>query len=160
MPQTLLIEGRLCVEVSKGVWQEEKRLHWDARTCYEAAMIRNIYLRQELKTLVYNTIKGSIVFHLPGDRRLSTRMIRESYPTLEPMQRGVLINSGLDKGKINPLNIKILANLYKVYICEHVFGLQYVFTNDGSLRGTYIIDTSVIESIYPFVESKVISIPW
>ncbi len=144
----ILIEGKKCKYITKGIWEVNEKLHWKVKTCFEAAITRNIFLHEELKTLVYRINNKIIAFHLPGDRKVSFNKLGLRTVHKKPLEKFQLEKYGLAQGKINPLNIRHIKNLDCVYICKKIFDTQFLYTNNGELDGTYIIEPSCLRKMY------------
>jgi len=113
-------------------------------TCWDAAINRNIYLEEELKSLLLE-IEGNIyLFHGTGNRTVSFSKLRLRYgEKLRILPLDKLHSLGLGKGLVNPFNTGHI-NLHKVLICSSVLALIEVYTNDGTANGTIKFDPELL----------------
>lgn len=106
-------------------------------SCWEAACFRNIALKEELKSLLFQSTDGLIMTHIPGDRRVNQESLNNLFGKASLVNQQQLHKYKLEKGRINPFTSHIyLGKDIKHIICIKVFENQYVYTNDDTLYGT------------------------
>lgn len=109
--------------------------HEKVITCGEAARVRGISLRQELKSLVLQTSIGIAVASIPGDMHLHLRAVKQLLGTKQAYlaSEAAVSDLGLSRGTICPL-LPILWD-YPQLIDNTVLHEELVYTNDGTLIG-------------------------
>ena len=120
-------------------------LDGEARNCDQAAAYRNIHKWEELKTLILTWNDEFHVFNLPGNRII--HLPHEDYRWMSP---DALAKFGLESGTINPFSIRDkMPFVERVAFCSSVFTIPSVFTNDGTLTGTFVIPTAILTREFP-----------
>lgn len=142
------------VEVHKNTLDEP------VRSCWEAACHRNIYLNEELKSLLLKFSDSIFAVHLPGDRIVSFESITHyfGHKNIRLMPDSCIKSLGLEKGRINPFTIEhyIKHNVQHV-ICSTVFVNNIVFTNNDHLNGTISFNPRLLLHFLKRVDVKLIS---
>lgn len=119
------------------------------RNCWEAAISRNIYLEQELKTLVFKVGNIVIIYHGPGHRKMNLAKLKLFGEKFEFISDIELSKCNLSRGTINPFSIDKSGLKYDtVIICKSIFNLKKVYTNDGTLTGTINFSPEVLLHYY------------
>ncbi|NOX92524.1 MAG: hypothetical protein GXP18_08765 [Gammaproteobacteria bacterium] len=130
-------------------------------TCFDAACSRNIYLNEELKTLVFKSEEGFYVAHLPGDRLLDMHKLAQlGFPGTFCPKHELMIRN-LKKGCLNPFNVfELLHPIKAMFVCETILGIPRVYTNDGTLTGTISFPPSLLLSLFQSIVVVEISMEW
>ena len=106
-------------------------------SCWEAACFRNISLKEELKSLLFESSDGLIMTHIPGDRRVKQEVLDNLFGKVRLVNQQQLHEYKLEKGRVNPFTSRIYLGEDVIHIiCRTVFENQYVYTNDDTLYGT------------------------
>ncbi len=113
-------------------------------TCIEAATAKGIPLKNELKSILLSSSKGYIVVHLPGDAEVSLHKVKKDLDLREASLASLsqLNKIGLKPGTI--CAIKDPVRSFQNLISKRVFELDYVSTNNGTLRGYYNFPPSLL----------------
>ncbi|MEO1429613.1 MAG: 50S ribosomal protein L11 methyltransferase [Cyanobacteria bacterium J06633_8] len=140
-----------------GVDHHPNHFELPAASCWEAAMSRNIHLEEELKTLLFN-FRGQIyLYHGPGHKKIDTKKLVEKFiddNLYSPHENDFYFLDknqikNLEKGTINPFNIDREGIAYdEVLICESIFSLTKVYTNDGTTTGTISFKPELLLEYY------------
>ncbi|BAZ40818.1 type 11 methyltransferase [Calothrix sp. NIES-4101] len=132
-----------------GVEHYPNNLDEPVNSCWEAAMSRNIHLEQELKTLIFQSASKTILYHGPGHRKFDINKLENSGKNIRLLSNIELAKYKLERGIINPFNIDKYGLFYdKVLICRSIFGLQKVYTNDGTLTGSINFSPELLLEYY------------
>ena len=112
-----------------------RRHHKPVTTCEQAAALKKIPLAQELKTLVIRTTDGLVLCHLPGNRRLSLRKVKQLLHADEAHLASTieLASLGAEPGTVCPL-LPVLRALPAI-LDPAVLEFPSVSTNDGTRFG-------------------------
>src|SRR5205814_1289847 len=106
-------------------------------TCREASNAKQIPLGFELKTLIIDTSAGIVAVHLPGDRTISLRMVKNALKCDEAKlaSRSQLATLGLAPGTVCP----VLDPVWYMpqLLCSSVLDREFVSTNAGTLTGYF-----------------------
>ena len=107
-------------------------------SCAEAADAKGIALGQELKSMVLYTSKGLFVAHLPGDKRIKYRSIKNLLSVREASLAGLdtLEELGLSPGTVCAVREPVWSLPH--LISREVLQENFVSTNDGT-RGGYLV---------------------
>ncbi|MGK7886307.1 MAG: YbaK/EbsC family protein [Crocosphaera sp.] len=108
-------------------------------SCWEAACYRNILLKQELKSLLFQSqfSENLIMTHIPGDRIVQEKVLNSLFGKVALVSQEKLNEYKLEKGRINPFTAHIyLGNNIRHLICPLVFENEFIYTNDDTLYGT------------------------
>jgi predicted nucleotide-binding protein/prolyl-tRNA editing enzyme YbaK/EbsC (Cys-tRNA(Pro) deacylase) len=113
-------------------------------SCEDAASARGIPLCNELKTLIVETSAGLIAAHIPGDRTLSLRAVKE---VLETEQASLSSPDNLRSLGLTPGTVS--AILDPVWSLPHlidraVLGLEFVATNNKTTTGYFRFDPQIL----------------
>lgn len=113
-------------------------------TCNEAAETKGIPLKNELKSILISSPKGLYLLHLPGDSEASLRALKKFLETDEaclasPEQ---LKSLGLSPGTVCAIKNPCWSMPH--LISRRLLELSFISTNDGTLKGFYIFDPSVL----------------
>lgn len=104
-------------------------------SCEDAARSRGVPLTNELKTLILTTSKGLAAVHLPGNREVSLRAVKdemecsEAHLANEEVLRSLNLSRGIVSAVLEP--VWSLPHL----VSRSVLALDYVTTNNGTLKG-------------------------
>ena len=108
-----------------------------ARSCWEAAVYRNIHLHEELKSILVRTASTYYLVNLRGDKYIDLDYLTELIGPVKLIAREKLGEMNLEKGRINPFTISsYTAERVQQIICRSVFEVTYMYTNDDTLKGT------------------------
>lgn len=137
-----LIESSLILEPGRSLQSYQSQA--TAISCEEAASVRDVPLSHELKSLILETSQGTIVVHVPGDKRVSLRAVKRALGTKQARlaSRACLSQLGLTPGTV-------CAVLNPVWCLKHlissdVLELSYVTTNDGTLKGYFVFSPKLL----------------
>lgn len=108
-------------------------------SCRQAANAKKIPLAEELKSLVLETGKGYYMIHLPGDKRVNFRAVRNYLKTkrVQLASREILDKLGCKPGTVNPFSnakLKALPHL----ISKELFEKNILSTNYGGTLRVFI----------------------
>jgi prolyl-tRNA editing enzyme YbaK/EbsC (Cys-tRNA(Pro) deacylase) len=113
-------------------------------TCKEAAAMRGVALKNELKTLVLETSAGPVAAHLRCDQVASLRAIKKILKTdrarlAHPEE---LRDRNLSRGAV----CAILDPVWSFYhlIDRKVMALEFVTTNNGTTTGCFRFDPTIL----------------
>jgi len=104
--------------------------HRPVISCLEAAIVRGVALKQELKTLLLKAGHKRVAAHIRGSDRLSSRATKSMMQTkrLRFMNSSELRGLGLEPGMVNPWNVPFCE--YHL-ICLRVLANPVMTTNTG-----------------------------
>jgi prolyl-tRNA editing enzyme YbaK/EbsC (Cys-tRNA(Pro) deacylase) len=128
---------------------EHMRPAWVERqvfSCEEAAVARNVPLRNELKTLILETSAGLVAAHLRGDNEMSLRSVKD---VLETEQARLAAPETLRERGLGPGTV--CAVLEPVWSLPHlidraVMALKFVTTNNKTTTGYFRFDPQILLS--------------
>ncbi len=131
-------------EFAPGLTMVTRSTSSDVVTCEEATIARGIPLRNELKTLIIETTRGLFAIHLPGNERLSLRRLKRILEVDEARLAGPSILQGL--GIVSGAVSAVLEPVWSLphLIDRSVVGLNFVATNNGTLRGYFRFDPRIL----------------
>lgn len=114
---------------------EAYALDEEVTTCEEASNAKGIPLKNELKTLIVNTSRGLCALHVPGNKKVSLRAVKNFLKIKEACLAGKdkLQALSLGPGTVCPLIAPVwhLPHL----VSQEVLGLDFVSTNNGTKKG-------------------------
>lgn len=121
-----------------GKFMESKKLDTPVISCEQAALFRNVPLKNELKTLIlYSSRHGLIAVHIPGNEILSLRKVKDVLDSkdvclADPEElHSIGITAGTACAILNP--VWSLPHL----VSRRLLSLDYVTTNNGTKTGYY-----------------------
>lgn len=118
----------------------------EVTTCEEAAKAKGIPLKNELKTLIFNTSNGLHALHLPGNKKVSLRAVKNFLKVKEACLAGKdkLQALSLTPGTVCPLTAPVwhLPHL----VSQEVLELDFVSTNNGTKKGYIIFNPNLLLS--------------
>ena len=117
---------------------QEYTLNSAVISCAEAAEAKGIEIGQELKSMVLHTSKGLFVAHLPGDRRIKYRSIKNLLSVREALLASpdTLIKLGLAPGTVCAVREPVWSLPH--LISSEILSKNFISTNDGT-RGGYLV---------------------
>jgi prolyl-tRNA editing enzyme YbaK/EbsC (Cys-tRNA(Pro) deacylase) len=117
---------------------ESHKLINEVISCQEAATAKGIPLKNELKTLILQTSNGLYALHLPGDKKASFRVVKNTLKVNEAFlaSKDEMKKLGLTSGTVSPVKQSVW-DLHHL-ISQDLLELEFVSTNDGTRKG-YII---------------------
>jgi len=115
------------------------KLRKNVVSCRQAANAKKISLENELKSLVLETGKGLYLLHLPGDKYVDFRAVRNYLKTkrVQLACRDTLEALGCEPGTVNPFSNEQLKSLPHL-ISNEVFEKNMLSTNYGGTLRVYI----------------------
>lgn len=117
-------------------------------TCEEASRAKGLPLSSELKSLIVTTSLGNVIVHVPGDREVSLRSIKDGLKVEEAhlASEDTLSEVGVRPGTVCP----ILEPCWSLphLVDERVLSSDIVTTNNGSLNGYFVFDPTVLLESY------------
>lgn len=116
----------------------------EVESCEDAARARGVPLTNELKTLILETSKGLVAVHLPGNREVSLRAVKDEIEAAEArLASGEILRSlSLSRGTVSAVLDPVWSLPHLV--SRSILGLDYVTTNNGTLRGYLRFSPSVL----------------
>ena len=119
-------------------------LEYEVFTCKQAAYIKKIPLKNELKTMILSTTKGYVAVHLRGDKKVNLRKVKNTLKSKEASLCSLreLDDMGLSVGTVNPLHEPVWS-MYHL-ISEDILNMKYVSTNNGTRRGYCIFSPKAL----------------
>jgi prolyl-tRNA editing enzyme YbaK/EbsC (Cys-tRNA(Pro) deacylase) len=123
--------------LAPGLGLASQPLDREVVSCVEAAAAKRIPLRHELKSLVLDTSRGTVVVHIPGDMQLSLRKVKRQLTVEEafvaPPERMAAL--GLIPGTV----CAVLDPVWSLpaLVSRAVLSLDFVSTNNGTRCGYF-----------------------
>lgn len=119
-------------------------LEYEVFTCKEAADIKKIPLKNELKTMILTTTKGYVAVHLRGDMKVNLREVKNILNCKEAYLCSLkeLEEMGLSVGTVNPFNEYVWYMHH--LISKDILSMKYVSTNNGTRKGYYLFSPKVL----------------
>ncbi|HEY6350046.1 MAG TPA: TIR domain-containing protein [Candidatus Angelobacter sp.] len=120
------------------------RLDKPVVSCEEAAAAKYIPLENELKTLILRTSRGYVALNLPGDSAAAFRAVKsaleiEQACLASPDEIKAL---GLSPGTVCAVKAPVWD--MPMLVSKRLLTLSFLSTNDGTLRGFYKFEPSVL----------------
>ncbi len=113
-------------------------------TCEEAAAAKCIPIENELKTLVLQTSKGYVALNLPADSDADLRSVKAALEVEQAYLAGPdeLKALGLSPGTVSVVRKPVWD--MPLLISRRLLKLSFVSTNNGTLRGFYKFEPSIL----------------
>lgn len=115
-----------------------KNLNYEVISCIQASKAKGIPLKNEIKTLLLSTSLGLRAAHLPGNKCLDHRKVKNALQVNDESLASPQVLNGLG---ISPGTVCVLRE--PVWSMKHLFShelmdLEYISTNDGTRTGYFI----------------------
>lgn len=140
LPKPSMVQIKQAISEPIGLTLETFNLEKDVITCQEAALARNVPLKNELKTMILSTSDGFIAVHIPGDGTISLRAIKN---VLEVKNAYVAPPEELYKLELSPGTVSAVLNpVWDMpnLISKRVLTQDFVTTNNGTRRQYFKFD--------------------
>jgi len=113
-------------------------------SCEEAADAKCIPLENELKTLILQTSKGYVALNIPGNSGADLRSVKAALEVEQASlaSREELKALGLSPGTVCAIKYPVWG--MPLLISKRLLRLSFISTNDGTLRGFYKFEPSIL----------------
>lgn len=126
-------------------WLRTFQLAVPVVSCSEAASAKGIPLRRELKSLLIRIDNACLALaHVPGDRRLSMRRVKQVLHTKQARlcDAEELRSVGVEAGTVHPFHPQLWP--LQQIVSQELLSLSWVSTNAGSTTKYVVFDPLVL----------------
>ena len=117
---------------------------FDVETCIDASKARGVPLEREIKHVVFEFREGLFMVHVQGDKFISNRKVK-NFLSIKNLKKANLtkhFNNKFRKGTVCPFIEPFFSMNHLVD--ESLLNFDWLSTNDGTLRGYIIFETSLL----------------
>jgi prolyl-tRNA editing enzyme YbaK/EbsC (Cys-tRNA(Pro) deacylase) len=132
------------VNIEPALNMKEYRLDKQVVTCEEASAAKCIPLENELKTLILRTSRGYVALNLSADSDADLRSVKTA---LEVEQACLASTDELKALGLSPGTVCVVRNPVwemPLLVSRRLLRLPYISTNNGTLRGFYKFEPTVL----------------